>query len=148
MLSLHPSRLSCTHIFFCPSPGFLIFSLHDELRYKVMDACLCGTSPLIVFPFFLSHCSFSSYSTLYLSISPQPPEYIKTLSLFYLYVNAAAITLLPALAAMQNNCISTNLLSVDSNLEYLSNVDLSSKAVQTSTHSLRFRLGGVISQDY
>lgn len=43
-----------------------------------MDACLCGTNLLIVF--------FSS--------SPQPPEYIKTPYLFYLYVNAPSHILL------------------------------------------------------
>lgn len=67
------------HTFFLSFSRPLIFSLHDELRYKVMDACLCGTSPLIVFPFFLSHCSFSSHSTHYLSISP---SLLSTLKLF------------------------------------------------------------------
>lgn len=67
--------VSPLHIFLSSCKPFMSSSAQDELRYKVMDACLCGTSLLIVFPPHLS---------LYL----QPPEYIKILYLFYLYVNA------------------------------------------------------------
>lgn len=48
-----------------------------------MDACICGTSLLMVF------------SSL-ISLHHQPPEYIKTLYLFYLYVNAPRHSVAPS----------------------------------------------------
>lgn len=68
---------------------FISSSADVELRYKVKDACLSGTSLLIVF---LSlpppHSLFFLPTSRSASPFPQPPEYIKTLYLFYLYVNA------------------------------------------------------------
>lgn len=54
LLSPHPSHLTLP-LFLSSCRLFISSSAHDELRYKVMDACLCGTSLLIVF---LSSSSF------------------------------------------------------------------------------------------
>lgn len=61
---------------------FISFSTHNEQRYKVMDACLCGTSLLIVFlssSFPPPHSLFPPHLSLYL---PIPPSILSTLKLF------------------------------------------------------------------
>lgn len=57
-------------IFLSSCRPFISSSAHDELRYKVMDACLCGTSLLIVFHSPPSHSLFPPHLSLYLPIPP------------------------------------------------------------------------------
>lgn len=86
------------HIFLSSCKPFMSSPAQDELRYKVLDACLCGTSLLIVFP-------------PHLSLYPQPPEYIKILYLFYLYVNAPSHSF-PLFSCTESASICSQFLSL------------------------------------